>query len=212
MPKYEKIAIVGMGRSGSTVLYNLAKACLRRSGLKVFGALCSIPQASDEIKKAENDMDAVVLKTHAYSRFLHEWADAILTPKRDLRDALASTRRYMPHRATNPAEIIKECKGMTKAHDDWMPYADYRFVYEDYKRDPLVEIEKLANFLETRIGAQEVLEDMKDLHKKGYEDTICARNHITDGGVGTYGNTLTPSEVALIEEKFGWWLDREGYL
>ena len=130
-----KVLIAGQGRSGSTALWRMAQRILKVNGEN--------PGAGWDRSKAW-DSDSHVLKVHAYSKQAHDWADVILTPRRDIREAVDSYERHIPNRVVSEESAVGCCGEMINLHDAWKNYSDYEVVYENSRENPKNEVKNIS--------------------------------------------------------------------
>lgn len=179
-----KILVSGQGRSGSSALWFMVHEILLANGV----------DAERSVRPEEAfAADSHAMKWHSYREDLHEWADIIVTPRRDLREAVDSYERALPNRVTDLSSLRKTCEEMILLHGDWKEYSDYEMVYERFRDDPAGIVAEIADVIGLDCDPSKVLD------KVGYPP---AKKPFR-----------IPQEfVRVIEDEYGWWLRKYGYL
>lgn len=182
--KTHRIAVVGMGRSGSTVLWEMAHKVLELNGT-----------GAERGVNIENALasDSHVLKVHPYWKRVHDWVDTVLAPRRDIREAADSYERIIPDRITNEEQVRHVCNELVGQYAMWEAHMDYEMVYERFRDDPkkvVAEIEEALGF-EPKF-ADKILLDVGTPPKRK-------------------PMVLKPSWIELIDAEYGEWLRRFGY-
>lgn len=194
------ILAAGMARTGSTWLYNVLACCHNCAGLTVY-------RASIEDYQADVEADAHIVKLHNYTEAaecLRTRAALVCTMYRDLRDTAASMVRK-GWISGEPHELIPYLRQtLAQQYDAWKPFSGLEVTYEDAMRRPKTTILRLLCALNLlTVNPCEVMADMEKIgrwrsHAVDPETQIWP-GHITDGGIGTYGRTLSPAAVEAIE-------------
>ena len=226
------VTITGMPQAGSTLCYNLVRLLAEESGATVeiyyqdeelvHGRRGTTNKTYFLSKQHDLPPTSPVHRSHPKPYKLPEWL--IINVKRDLRDTIASAVRK------NPAEtdIRKLCKRNIQWHYDWEHAADYEWIYEKYKEDPLKITQELHKTMGLDLSMEQVRKvvNMAEGLKEsllGYHDatfqyrfekiTRMNSTQITNNGeIGGYRNTLTDEQIDLIETEFGDWLRKHGYM
>lgn len=203
------ILVAGMGSCGSTLLCNLVKFCYENNNqtIQISLAHSYIPITTDNI----------LLKTHDFSKELLDWADIILTARRDLRDAVVSNKRRFPGLFLTEEDFLFKTNEEIVSHQDWVLYSNYEFVYEDYFSDGARIVSELADTLHLTVDNPDTIlnkaEELKRVTDFGHnsKNLLMSSEHIGDGKIGKYKELLTDREQELINSRYGWWLERYGY-
>ncbi|MHB0937195.1 MAG: hypothetical protein ACYC6A_12470 [Armatimonadota bacterium] len=207
MPKL--ILCAGMRRSGSTWLYNVLRYCYLNAGCRTYGDYAKEYDASVPA-------DAHVVKVHPFNRELCGQAKHVFTTIRDLRDAVASMVRFKLAQNT-PAGIAHAARTLiTREYETWAPYSDMEIRYEEMVRDRPGTIAKVLRVLELPdVDPLEVQRDIEKLTRMALpardRATQLWPRHLTDGRLGSYGDTLSPRLVEIVEDVAGDWLAEHGY-
>lgn len=204
------ILTAGMSRSGSTLLFNMVRLLCKETGCLVYSTYYRDYQA-------DRQCEWTVIKLHGYLDSFHRKADFIFTPRRDMRDAVASAIRIKGIPNTRAAVEAYADKIIRLHHGAWREHSDYEIPYELViwnKRPHLVNI---ASVLGIDVDIDRVLEKIDAIKGNGTEDgydneTIMLHNHITDGRVGSFRDQLSAETVEFLNEKYSEWLCRYGYL
>jgi hypothetical protein len=203
------ILSAGMPRSGSTWEYNAARLLLRRA----LGNDLSSGWIDDWQRLPQAPV--LLLKLHEFDAFLARHAAVILYSFRDLRDALASSRRMF-----GTAPSLELARRWLNADRQWRAVADCSVRYEDLLTDSATLVCGLARALAVgEIHADEVLQEIAALSDRsgdgpgGYDpDSLLHRGHITDGRHGTWREWLEPELLRKLEREFHDWFQNNGYL
>lgn len=226
------ITITGMPQAGSTLCYNLVRLLAEESGATVEiyhqdeGLTHGITGTTNKTyflsKQHDLPPTSPIHRSQAEPYKSPDWR--IINVKRDLRDTIASAVRK------NPAEtdIRKLCKRNIQWHYDWEHAADYEWIYEKYKEDPLkitqelhktmdldLSMEQVRKVVNMAEGLKEGLWVYKDASSQSRFEKITRMNstQITNNGeIGGYRSALTDEQIELIETEFGDWLRKHGYM
>ena len=163
-----KVLVSGMGRSGTMLLYKMTG---------------SLPR--------------VISKHNHYpDEGLRNWADIILTTKRDFREMMASTKRFLGgHYTWKEINVIynnvtEECQMSINIFQYWKDYAKRIMVLEDWFVDPEKYFKQVLESLEIQMSEDEIKKKVAQFQKP------VANNHITrnQNQLINY-HTLTESEI-----------------
>jgi len=211
-----KILITGMGRTASTVLYNAIRLTLLEHG--------STYAAVDMLYNPYNPAHYHLVKAHQYKGWDHlaGWADIVFTFRRDLRDVVASyKRKHEAFKKRLPDGKLWEPDHMhlgdvnVEWYKAWAAHSNHEWVYEDYMANPRPYIEEYVGHLGLEVTGttHEYVFDLPTFEAGEPDpDSLVGPEHITDGRVGSYIETLTPKERSAIEDNHGGWLKEMGYL
>ncbi len=201
------ILSAGMPRSGSTWLFNAARLLLQAHGDTSSGWIgdwASLPRKP-----------VMLIKVHDYDPFLARHARVILYSYRDIRDALASSKR-MFH--TEPTLAL--ARHWLDCDRRWREQATFTLRYESMMVDPSRSIAALARTLHLPgVDPKQVhrqlaqLDYRPDRTEPGTYDhkTLLHPNHITDGRHGAWVGWLNPTLLHQLEDECADWLADNGY-
>lgn len=188
------ILVAGMHKSGSTALFNIIRFCFE----DVYSSWCGYYNEKNEAKTH-------LLKTHAYSKELRDWADIIFTTKRDMKDSISSAKRFLTTENI-PYDFNEYLKLNTKYYNDWKEYSDYEFVYERYIEDPIKIITEISSVLGVSIDAEkvysmlmELISDKSLIFGDYTNHIITSKNLVGKMIVGGYADYLTKEEIEAID-------------
>lgn len=142
-----RIVVAGMGRAGSTALWRMA------------ALITGLPSgAADKLDLALSS-DAFVLKYHPFDQRVRDWADLVLTPRRDLRETTDSYQRVLPRIRTDE-DLLRACGENVHLHGSWAPYSDHEVAYESFRDDPIAVVSALASVLGRECDPEDVLDSV----------------------------------------------------
>lgn len=204
------IAVAGMRHCGSTALFNVIRLGLLAEGFKVHSGYSGSGGAMEQIPKGQG---VVLTKVHEFRDDVANMCDVIFDVRRDLRDTVASAKRrkfanYVRLGASEYASYNR------MLHDMWHPYADMSVEFADLVDDLTITCEKVFHFLGlSKADPRNVSYMVRDLPTDQYPDTLLSREHVTDPDrLLSYQQTLSPSDIRMIEMKNQFWLSKYGYL
>ena len=206
-----RVVCAGIPRSGSTWLFNVARLILERDiPGGVYGAWLD-----DYAPGADKPIH--VIKLHGPADALLD-ADVILSSRRDLRDIAASAVLMGWCKSTD--EILRFADSALSGHEIWSAHATVELAYEDIVGRPAQCVAAVGSALAVALdegGYDEILNAVESLQtptqRADYDpETLLHPGHRRNGGVGYYGSVLTSAAVQAIEQRFGDWLERYGYL
>ena len=208
----EYVIAAGAYRSGSTWLYNAARLALRKAGHSVYGRFY------DGTYEPEDPARFHVVKVHRFDEEVLEVADIVLTSIRDPRDIAASAvRRGLIGVDTDEVEAFV-AEAVLAGYARWRPHAALVLRYEELRagagRDYLARLlEILAPYGADRVDVDDLLRELDALRPTTAYDreTLLWPNHVTDGRVHGYRDTLPAAAIRRIEDRFGDWMDANGY-
>ncbi len=206
-----RIIVAGMGQSGSTALFNLIRWVCEDNGLQT---LSFISNEGKKIPEDINKYNIILEKDHLSENWKD--VDIIFTPRRDIRDCVASKRRR-----DNLASGLHGCfvAGFHNIflYERTIEKGGISIHYEDMKTNPLKTAKEIAD----RVGIcspslEKAIEKLHNLANgncdKPYEVSAFHPKMLTNKGIiGGYKTTLSEKEVNLMNNCFGWWLKKEGY-
>lgn len=206
------IAVAGMPRSGSTLMYNLARLALERAGHKVHGVWIE-DFAADRIGTA----DTVLVKVHRSHPALLERADVVLTSRRDLRDI---ARSLVQMKFAPTLDIaVERLPAQIADHAFWAGKAALDIRYEDLLERGSEAVRTLCAALGLNLADAEMAalwQDANALPEPGvgrYDGvTLLHPRHRAGGGHAQgWKSELPATLVRAIEDRHGDWLTRNGY-
>lgn len=182
-----RVLIAGQGRAGSTVLWRMATKLLHLNGIKA-AAGWDRPRAWKS--------KAYVLKVHPFDKVALDWADVVLTPRRDIREAVDSYERIIPRRIVNEKKVRDCCKEMTTLYNMWKDHSDYEMVYERFREDPEKIVAEIAAAMGFECPEGHVKQVLKHVGRPpGKKPMILKRTWVED----------------IIEKEYHGWLAEHGY-
>jgi hypothetical protein len=207
------IVAAGSIRSGSTWLYNAIRLILLARNRTVIG--CWI----DDLAKQEiGSYDFVLVKTHEPNEFLRNQAWRVFTSHRDLRDVARSSRDFLG--IDTQEDLTAYVSAPIAHHDYWVKYADYDMKYEQMIMDAGFVVQHIAEKLSIKISKdqeKDIVQQLANLPEPNNADsydksTLLHPRHRFEGAVGGWVGSLTECQVEAINNKFGWWMEKYGYL
>lgn len=214
MEKNQKLIVAaGSIRSGSTWLYNAIRLILLAGNRTVIG--CWI---DDLLKQEIGSHDYVLVKIHEPNETLRNQSWRIFTSHRDLRDVARSSRDFL---GIDTQDDLTAYVSVPVAHHDyWIKHADYDMKYEEMVMDAECAVQNIAEKLSIEIS----MDQRKDIalqlavlpepiNADSYDkSTLLHPGHRFEGAVGGWVGSLTERQVEAINNKFGWWMEKYGYL
>lgn len=196
MPRPHLVLAAGMARTGSTWLYNAVRYCFLCGGRSVYGAYVDAYEPAIEA-------DVHVVKVHNFDGDLQRGAHIIVTTRRDLRDVAASMVRKGWVSDDPMALDIYLRQTLVLQHDAWRRHSDLEVDYEEIVRDPTTAVRRMVGILAVPAAPEAVAQCLEVLRRTVLCDvdrtTQMWPGHVTDGGIGTYGRTLSPASIAAVE-------------
>ncbi len=203
----EIILSAGMPRSGSTWLFNAARLLLCASedpSSGWIGDFACLPKKP-----------LMLLKVHDHDPFLARHARTILYSYRDVRDALASSKRKF---ATEPT--LELARQWLISDRRWREQATFVLRYESMLADPARSVRDLARALKLPVADADAV--CRQLGQVEYQparaglgsydrETLLHPGHVTDGRHRSWDGWLDRALVRQIEDECGDWLAENGY-
>ena len=204
-----RVVAAGMHRSGSTLLYNVLRMILSQDST-VYSAFLNL--SYDAAEAAEYDHQ--VIKVHRFNSAVAKTADFIFMTRRDLRDVAASSVRHKKLSPLPTPTVVYCVKVMRREHDPWLPHVSMVIPYHLMMQDKVKCIRRIAAMLKQEVNAAEVHASVEALKSTNMFDPVTQLhpNHITDGRVGSYRETLPQASVDAINLRCKSWLKKYGYL
>jgi hypothetical protein len=201
----KKIICAGCHRSGSTWLYNAVRLIAKSTGKEVYACFATTYDA-------DNPAEIHVVKCHNFHKFLQD-VDLVFTTKRDLRDIAASAHRRGLITFKDVLPYLHRIINLE--YKPWRQYTSLEIPYEELVEDKKAYIKKLSEIMEIQVNVDEIHEAIENLaipEKEFDPITQLHPNHITDGRVGSYQETLPEAVQKRINEEFYMWLKQNKYL
>ncbi len=206
------ILAAGMHRSGSTWMFNAARLLLQRSGTE---KLMSGWIGDVDVLKGEKTV--ILLKAHRFEPFAARHASTVLYSFRDIRDVLASLKRF-----SGVEPNIEDTRKQIRRDLQWRPVADFAMRYEDMVKNPSVTLRRLAHVLDVEnYDADDILTELgsmsysstpsKSENHRHNPDNLLHKSHVTDGRHGSWHSWLSAELVQQIEVEFSEWLSKHNY-
>jgi len=233
--------VTGMSQAGSTLCYNLIRLLIEQSynnyKVMIQAEQMGSPPSAIYTHDIGGPKTFVIAKQHdlPISSMLHSSQNGveykkkrdtgaipiiIFNVRRDVRDTTASNLRKNPQQ-TNVVQIAKT---NITYYSDWAPVADYEWVYEDYKKNPIEVTKKMQDVLgDINLNEERLMyvvhkaETIKDLAPETLKNvepfTRLKSEHITNNGkIQAYRDILTDEQIELLENTFGDWLKEKDYM
>lgn len=179
-----RIVVAGMGRAGSSVLWKMVGEILSLNGADIpSGAATKIDEALAS--------DAFLLKWHSYQKRIYDWADLVITPRRDIREVVDSYQRLLP-RIKNEEHLRNVCGEAISLYDGWKDLSSYEMVYERFRDNPENAVQEIAGSL-------------------GLECSPCQVLDKVGRPPGKKSMVIKEAWVDLIDREYGGWLRKYGY-
>jgi hypothetical protein len=161
----------------------------------------------------DNSAPVHVVKCHNRSRILLD-SHYFFTTKRDPRDIAASAIR---RNLIEEKDAIKYLKRVIfKEYERWKPYSNLEIQYEDLIGNKDIYVRRIAKILKVKVKPGTIRKRIESLPipkgKNRDPVTLLHSNHITDGKLGSYKRTLSPTTQTKICAVFYNWMKRHGYL
>lgn len=211
------ILSAGMPRSGSTWLYNAIRLIINSSAQLAENFSCGwVDNVNyfDSLNKKPNP-SCTLIKMHYYDQELVNHADYIFYSYRDLRDALASSKRVF-----NGEPLIELADEWIKEYSKWTQVANFVMKYELMLEKKEEIIQDLANILKIDIGEPaKIQKQIMQMHYGSQGDknlvynevNLLHRNHITNGKYGTWTDSLNQEFIEQVEQKHRQWFLAHDY-
>ena len=166
-----KVLICGIGRSGSTYVYNICRSIF---DIKNEGNYDSYLYDYDVGIQEQKNKD-VIIKSHPYLDTLKDWADIIITFKREYESCMKSFKRFKPRMEfDNILYLQNEC------YFGWREHSDLEISYEDdvINENKCVLVDKIKNILNCNyIDSEYILENYDKVILHG---SLFRSNHIDE--------------------------------
>jgi hypothetical protein len=197
------ILCAGVQRSGSTLLYNIARLAFPN---------CNAAWINDW-QRAKGTVN--VVKLHHCALGLQSGlgkGDFVLTTRRDPRDVAASCiPRWVPEERI----VSPYLEGWVKRHRWWNARTDLEIEYAEFVRDLPGVVTRILQLLGSTESPDAVMDGLRALEEPkepGYDPTnLLHKGHKQDGRVGYFREKLSPELVSRIETHFAGWFRDFGY-
>lgn len=198
-----KVIYIGsMGRCGSTILYRTIQNILKLNGFKIQTYTHPITDNKSKSFVFNQDFDYYVCKSHITNKSILENSDYIFTCVRDLREIMASTKKFVGQYQFNNS-LEKTCQDQINYYDNWIEKANYCFKYEEY----------VDNYEKYNTKICELLSINKVDTNKLIGNTLYDNKHITtkNFNIKEYLQILPKQDIDFINKKYGYFLEKTGY-
>lgn len=190
------ILVAGMPRTGSTWLYNVVRFAYLGTGRTVYGG--GVDDYDPSIKA-----DVHVVKLHDFHADLLMASSIVLSSIRDLRDIAASMVRKGWVR-NNPKELRAYLQtAIDTQYRPWVPHSALEVQYSQIVHAPESVVATVLLTLGVFSDPCEIVSDVAKISRvvtpHMNPSSMFWPGHITDGGVGTYGKTLSKSSIRSVE-------------
>ena len=240
LPPRRFVFCAGMARAGSTWQYQAASTLVENAGTgRRIGGIAKYRRAAfgELCDSLEGEHGDVVLKSHnVHPGMVTEVTDGgavVLTSHRDIRDAAASWLRMRNAPFSRLWKRIRP-RMWTTEFDEWAAFPSAVVMrYDEILTDPAGQLTRLADALDLQPTPDEtsvILDDLslarqRDRSERLIEErerqgrrvtrdptTMLHDNHVGTGEIGVYRAVLRPSQIAVIEDVCGDWMQRWGYV
>ncbi|HEY9841205.1 MAG: hypothetical protein ACAI44_30995 [Candidatus Sericytochromatia bacterium] len=211
MARSQLILSAGMGRAGSTWLFNAARLLL-----------CSSPTIAQQLSFGwVGDLPKIplrrymLLKIHDYHPQLVAQSSTILYSYRDIRDVIASMARKFGR-----TPQLGDADHLVAQFRLWMPVAQFVMRYEDMLSDKQSIIAGMAAALgRNGVDPAAILAELEAMSfaspgEKGasyHVTNLYHPGHITDGRHGSWRDVLDPALAQAILARHRDWFEANGY-
>lgn len=175
------ILVAGMGRSGTELLIGIFNHIGKHKNLKI---------------KA--------IKSHYILKKFVKWSDRTCSTKRDFRESIASTKRYIgktynENKSPRRHNITEECASKLKHYYICDEYSEFEFIYELFLTNKEAYIKQVFKFLNIKPSKKDV-DYIVQVIKKPFKN----KTHITnkDRKLITFKDTLHKKEISRIYKFF----------
>jgi len=229
-----------MARAGSTWQYQAASTLVENAGTgRRIGGIAKYRRAAfgELCESLDGEHGDVVLKSHnVHPGMVTEVTDGgavVLTSHRDIRDAAASWLRMRNASFARLWKRIRPHVWVTE-FDEWAAFPSAVVMrYDEILTDPAGQLARLAEALGLEPTGEETATLLDDLSLARQRDrserlteererqgrqvardptTMLHDNHVGTGEIGVYRSVLRPSQIAVIEDVCGDWMQRWGYV
>ena len=207
-----RILVAGQSRSGSTLLCKIINIMFKQNNVN----------HTLEFDHPCFSRDSQTIKIHKYNSNLHRAADLVFTCRRDLRDSIVSGYKTV-EKPWNSAfgrgwTYHTVGKDLLLEYLDWEDKQDYEFVYEEYFKDKNKILDEVASILGLVTQPDIILEELEKDKPVHIDDN--SKLHLRDrkgvasngGKIGVYKTYFSKEEIEDLNEVYGDWLKRKGYL
>jgi len=205
------ILSAGMPRSGSTLLYNLARLTLE----SILGDDSVLSCGwIDDIRTSPLG-ECTLMKLHDYEPDLASQASLIIYSYRDVRDAIASQQRKFHSKPT-----LSLTERYLEEYRLWTNVAHIKVRYESFDAPAQARfVKELAEYFGSKpVDSDFVVSQAESLRERGPSDsvrydplTLLHHGHVTNGQPGAWRNQLDTELVRAIESTYASWLADHGY-
>ena len=213
-----RVGVVGMGRTGTTIVREILKNLYYQ----------------DNNKSIQNNFEGNVKYRHWYRPGDENMADILIMCRRDLRDSLAScfrdcdkynskdfTIKIMDNPYPSDFKVYKKYYGVpankiiemgkqliTEGFFYWEPHVDYIFHYEAYMENPQKIVQELAN--QVKIKNPDVSQAIKAT--KDWLHNHPNHSSPSKGKSNSWHDIFSPAQEKIIIDHFGYYLRNFNYI
>jgi len=162
----EATLVGGMGRLGSTVIYNIVRYILVEK----------YPELTSGFYY-DNKVFYDVMKAHAFNSDLVLKYKNIILPVRNLKDVIISHDRYLPNKYSTIKDLKEQAEFLISLYNKWKPFASYIFNFDEYKEHPEKTIIQVSETYGIEIDPSLIRSKIEDLSKD--PKSLCGADHIT---------------------------------
>lgn len=205
------VLIAGMPRSASTALFNIVRFIYEQKGVNYRS--CWFEDHNKEDEKEYN-----VMKIHFFDEKIKDWADYIITPRRDIRDVISSYYNVRSSRGNKAIDLATAYIGW---YNDWVEYSNNIIEYKDFIDDSFSIVENISKDIGfDSIDSKKVIDDVNKTYDNAknrkipvgmVSNHLFGHSHVTNGGVGYYNDVLKKEEIKEINDKYKDWLLKYNY-
>jgi hypothetical protein len=199
------VLCVGMPRSGSTLVYNIARLCAEArygdgAGGYWYDDLCSAPS-----KKC------LIVKAHHITRPMRIRAGTMIYSYRDVRDVMVSMLRMFDKQPS-----VQLCDGLMQLHYRSIRWADVVVKYEQLMENERAAVQTIANRLGISVDVNEVVAQIPQASvgviDHNYDRVTQMHGSHATGTLRGEWRTILPHDVIdHVHRNYGDWLRSEGY-
>lgn len=196
----------GMPRSGSTLLFNILRLCLKevaRGGLAAgwIEDLLSLPPGK-----------IYLVKTHQFDKFLLWRAKHVFYSYRDVRDALVSGQRKF-----SIVPSVSLCREYINEYLLARKYADLMLKFEYFTANTEESVAEVVRVLGVNVDVSLIVSQLPSVgvatgKVDGYDkETLLHNGHSTGTQSGSWRENLPVVLQRQINDEFAWWFEENGY-
>ena len=204
------ILVAGMRHSGSTALFNIIRLALELGQIE-YKSGYSEHLSLDALKSS--GVPVCLIKIHELRDDILDFADIVITTKRDVRDAVASASRRSFPLLNRIGGLRDYAKYNRMLYEVWDRFSHIEFSYESFMDYPIENIRCLLSLLGIDDSLAEVIHTrLLNLSTDDYEKTLLTEHHITDPDrIMSFTQTLGERVSSEITSDHKSWLIKHSY-